>query len=291
MTEGVAGDEVIDGMVEAGPLAMATPTPVTAPDVQCKATFLPPADTKVSAMSGAPLPRLVSSANGATGRSSGTLTSAMSEVLSVATTEAAWRVPPGPTMTIFCRPPRRSAVVATRPPSATATPISRKVPREVVASSSTMERPAGTAAAGTAFCGPARVVSDPLPAVSSVALWSGCSEAGESRTMTQATTAMTAPTPTRTMTALRYWWRGGGLSRKEAPGLGPGAAISLGWRHSRSSGSIQPCWGESGSSCPFLSPSPWPGVPSSGSSGVSLTWATIPRKSRRVPSADAPAVP
>ena len=91
-----------------------------------------------------------------------------------------------------------------------------------------MERPAATAAAGTAFWGPARVVSDPLPAVSNVALSSGCSEAGESRTMTQATTAMTAPTPTRTMTALRYWWRGGGLSRKGTPGSDPGAAISLG---------------------------------------------------------------
>ena len=203
MTDGVAGDEVIDGMVEAGPLAMAAPTPVTAPGVQCSATFPPPAGTKVSARSGVPLSRLASSANGATGRSSGTLTSATSEVLSVATTEAAWRLPPGPTMTMRCRPPRRSAVVATRPPSATATPISRKVPCVVVAWSSTMECPAGSAAAGTAFCGPASVVSEPLAAVSCVALSSGCSDAGESSTMTQATTAMTAPTPTRTMTALR----------------------------------------------------------------------------------------
>ena len=72
---------------------------------------------------------------------------------------------------------------------------------------------------------------------------------------------------------------------------GPGPATSLGWRHSRSSGSIQPRRGASGSSGLLPPPSPGPGVPSSGSSGVSLTWATIPRKSRKVPSADRPAVP
>ena len=98
MTVGVAGDEVMDGMVEAGPLAMAAPTSVTAPGVQCSATAWPPAGTKVRARSGVPLSSPLSSAKGATGRSSGTLTSATSDVLSVATTEAAWSLPPGPTM-------------------------------------------------------------------------------------------------------------------------------------------------------------------------------------------------
>ena len=196
------GDEVIDGMVEAGPLVMAAPTSVTDPKVQCSATASAPG-TKVRAMSGVPLARVVSSAKVATGRSSATLTSATSDVLSTPTTEACWSLPSGPTVTMCRSPPRRSAVVATRPPSATATPTSRTVPWVVVAWSSTMECPAAWAAAGTAFCAPASVVSGPLAAVSCVAVSNGCSDAGESSTMTQATTAMTAPTPTSTMTALR----------------------------------------------------------------------------------------
>ena len=93
-------------------------------------------------------------------------------------------------------------MVATSPPSATATPMSSTVPWLVVAWSSTMECPAASAAAGSAFCTPASVVRGPL-VLSWVACSKGCSDAGESRTMTQATTAMTAPTPTSTMTALR----------------------------------------------------------------------------------------
>ena len=77
------------------------------------------------------------------------------------------------------------------------------MPWVVVACSSTTECPVATAAAGSAFCAPANVVSGPVAAVSCGADSSGWSEAGESSTMTQATTAMTAPTPTRTMTALR----------------------------------------------------------------------------------------
>ena len=93
--------------------------------------------------------------------------------------------------------------MATRPPSATATPTSSTVPWVVVARSSTMECPAASAAAGSAFCVPANVVSDPLAAASNEVDSKGWSDAGESSTMTQATTAMTAPTPTSTMTALR----------------------------------------------------------------------------------------
>ncbi len=199
----MAGDEVIDGMVAAGPLAIAVPTPVTAPGVQRSATDVPPAGTKLRVRSGVPLSRLVSSAKGATGRSSGTSTSATSDVASVATTEAGSDLPPGPTMVMRWAPDRRSAVVATRPPSATATPTMVTVPCDVVACSSTTECPAASATAGTAFCGPARVVSDPVAAVSWPVLSRGCSDAGERSTMTQATAAMTAPTPTRTMTALR----------------------------------------------------------------------------------------
>jgi hypothetical protein len=66
-----------------------------------------------------------------------------------------------------------------------------------------MECPAASATDGSAFSAPARVVSGPVAAVSCVAGSSGCSAAGESSTTTQATTAMTAPTPTSTMTALR----------------------------------------------------------------------------------------
>ena len=60
-------------------------------------------------------------------------------------------------------------MVATSPPSATATPTSSTVPWVVVACSSTMECPAASAAAGSAFCAPASVVSGPLAAVSCVA--------------------------------------------------------------------------------------------------------------------------
>ena len=103
-----------------------------------------------------------------------------------------------------CSAAQQSAVVATSPPSATATPTSETVPWVVVACSSTMECPAASAAAGTAFCVPARVESDPLAAVSlGHAALEGCCDAGESSTMTQATAAMTASTPTRTMTAPR----------------------------------------------------------------------------------------
>ena len=59
------------------------------------------------------------------------------------------------------------------------------------------------AAAGSARCMPASVVSGPPVVVSCVADSDAWSDAGESSTTTQATTAMTAPTPTRTMTALR----------------------------------------------------------------------------------------
>ena len=106
-------------------------------------------------------------------------------------------------MSMRCSPPRRSAVVATSPPSATATPTSSTVPWVVVACSSTMECPVASAAAGNAFCIPASVVSGPPVVVSCVADSNGWSDAGESSTTTQATTAMTAPTPTRTMMALR----------------------------------------------------------------------------------------
>ena len=93
--------------------------------------------------------------------------------------------------------------MTTMPPSATATPMSATVPCAVVARNSTMERPAAWAAAGTAFCGPARVVKGAPATVSPVALESGFCEAGESSTITQAAAATTAATPTRTMTALR----------------------------------------------------------------------------------------
>ena len=121
----------------------------------------------------------------------------------MATTEAGSSWPAAPTMSMRRRPLSRSAVVVTSPPSATATPTSSTVPWVVVACSSTTECPVATAAAGSAFCAPANVVSGPVAAVSCGAESNGWSVAGESSTMTQATTAMAAPTPTRTMTALR----------------------------------------------------------------------------------------
>ena len=84
------------GMPPAGPPAMAAPTPVTEPAVQCSASDVPPPGTRLRVISGEPPLRLVSSANGATGRSTGTFTRATSDALSVATTEAGSSLPPGP---------------------------------------------------------------------------------------------------------------------------------------------------------------------------------------------------
>ena len=180
--------------------------------------------------------------------------------------------------------------MAITPPSATATPTSAIVPWAVVARSSTMECPAAWAEGGTVFCGPARVVMGPAATVSPVEPEpsSGCWEAGESRTMKKATTAATAATPIRAMNAVRERWREGAL---RSIGLSPPGAISLGWRHSRSSGSIHPrCagFGPLGAGSPRSS---GPGSPSRGSSGVSLTTSTIPRTALEVPSLDGPAVP
>ncbi len=146
--------------------------------------------------------------------------------------------------------------MTTRPPSATATPMRVTVPCEVVARSSTMEWAAASAAAGTAFCGPASVERGVLAAVSLLAVVSGCCDAGDSKTTTQATTATTAAAPMRTMMALRYWRRGGGGTRT---GTSPvGGATSLGCRQMRSSGSIHPRSGASASSPP-VPPSSGPG--------------------------------
>ena len=94
--------------------------------------------------------------------------------------------------------------MATSPPSATATPMSGTLPWLVVACSSTMECPAASAAAGQRVLRPGQRGQRPVGrGVLRRRGASGWSDAGESNTMTQATTAMTAPTPTRTMTALR----------------------------------------------------------------------------------------
>ena len=140
---------VIEGMPAAGPPAMALPTPVTDPGVQCNAIELPPAGTKLTVNSGVPPARLVASEKGATGTSSGTSTNATSESASVATTEAVSILPSAPTMATWLAPATTSAVVAMRPPSATATPISATVPCAVVTCNSTMERPAVSTTSGT----------------------------------------------------------------------------------------------------------------------------------------------
>src|SRR5580698_10506473 len=57
----------MEGMEEAGPLAMAVPTSVTAPAVLRRATAWPPAGTKERARSGVPESSPLSSAQVATG--------------------------------------------------------------------------------------------------------------------------------------------------------------------------------------------------------------------------------
>ena len=200
-TLGAAGEELMEGMPPAGPSAMAVATPVTAPGVQCSATEVPPAGTKLSVRSGDPPFRA-----GVVGER------CHREVLGHGhQRDVGGRVrrhhrgrlelAAGPDHDDALRADEEVGGRGDQPPSATAMPISATVPCPVVACSSTIERPAAWAAAGTAFCGPARVVGA-TATVSRVVL-SGCVDAGESSTTTQATTAMTAPTPTRTMTAPR----------------------------------------------------------------------------------------
>ena len=68
------------------------------------------------------------------------------------------------------------------------------MPCDVLAWSSTMERPAVRAAAGTAFCNPGRVDTEAAPSVSAAPPVEGGSEAGERRTSKTAT-ATTAAEP------------------------------------------------------------------------------------------------
>ena len=175
---------------------MAPPTPVTDPGVQRSVTVPPPAVAVVRIMSAPPLCSDTSSENGGTGRSSGTSTSAMSEPWSTATTEAGRRRPPGPTMSMWRRPERSAAVVATWPPSATATPTWVTVPWLVTARSSTIELPAALATRGIRVVLPARVVSGASDAASVVAVGveGGASWASRMPTDTAADTAATAPT-------------------------------------------------------------------------------------------------
>ena len=98
-------------------------------------------------------------------------------------------------MEMLRRSCKRLAVVTTRPPSATATPMSVTVPWPVVAWSSTIDLAAVCADAGTPLSGPVSVVSvasllavPPEPA-------SGVCEEGESRTTRNAPTATTAAGP------------------------------------------------------------------------------------------------
>jgi hypothetical protein len=127
----------------------------------------------------------------------------MSDWGSFATTEARSSLPPGPTRSRPCTSSSASAVVTTSPPSATATPINTTLPCGVEARSCTKARPAESAAGGTTLPWPTRVVIDALSAVSWVEPALGRDDAGDSRTRMPATAAMTAPTPTSTMTAPR----------------------------------------------------------------------------------------
>jgi hypothetical protein len=97
-----------------------------------------------------------------------------------------------------------------------------------------MERPADVAARGTASTLRADVVKVGS-VVLSLAREVGRSEGGDSRTVAQATAARVAAAPIRTTV---FGWRApmGRVSTRPTERT----AISLGWRHSRSSGSIQP---------------------------------------------------
>ncbi len=193
--------EVMVGMPSAGPSVMAAPTPVTAPGVD-SSTRSVPLGRSIKVASALPLASVLSSTNGATGTSSGTSTSAMSDVASLPTTEADSTLPRGPTRSMCSRPPSASAVVTTRPPSATAMPMRATTPWVVVARSCTIERPAASAAAGTALASPGKVVSGGFAMVSPVVVV-GWSDAGESRITTKSATATRAAALTSAIMTLR----------------------------------------------------------------------------------------
>ena len=123
-----AAVEVMPGMPLADPVPIAVPMPVTDPASQCSAMVPSVSAAMLNVMSALPSVSVASSANGATGTSSGTLIRATSDVGSMERTEAWSRRPSVPIMERLCSPERPSAAVATSPPSATATPTSETIP-------------------------------------------------------------------------------------------------------------------------------------------------------------------
>ena len=159
------------------------------------------------------------------------------------------------------------------PPSATAMPISITRPCEVVAWSSTMERPAARATAGTAFCNPGRVETEAATLVFAGPPVGGWSEAGESRTTRKHGDGGDGGRPDEDH-------EGGAvtLARRRVQEDGPGL------RAGRDLARVAPE--------PVVGVDPSPeravrvvaaaalaatGSPSMGSSGVSLTWSRLPR--------------
>ena len=182
---------------------MAAPTPVTEPGVQCSASAVPPAGTRLSVRSGEPPLRLVSSANGATGRSSGTFTSA--------TSDAAVRGHDRGGLELAARAHHDDALRAAQEVGGGGDESAlghgdadeRHLPWAVVACSSTMERPAACGGRRHGVLRPGQGGDGCRPRCRAWRSGAGARDAGERSTTTQATAAMTAATPTSTMTALR----------------------------------------------------------------------------------------
>ena len=225
-------------MPPAGPFAMAAPAPVTDPGVQCSASEVPPPGTKLRVRSGEPPLRLVSSAKGATGRSSGTVTSATSDA-------RVGRHDRGG-LELAARADHDDAPDAAQEVGGRGDQTSlghgdaderHRARGPVVTCSSTMERPAAWAAAGTAFCGPARVVGRLVVDVRRGALERALRGRGEQHDDpgddghdgADADEDHDRPAVGMALRGVQEQWR-----------LGARGATSLGWRHSRSSGSIHP---------------------------------------------------
>ena len=227
--------EVIPGIPLAHPLAIAVSTAVTVPPSQCSVTVAAVGVSTLNVITAFPADSAASSANGATGTASGTLTRATSDAVSTPTSDARKVRPSLATMEMLRSPDRASAVVATRPPSATATPTRETTPWLVTARSWTIEWPAACASVGTVSLRAASVVTGTSDAIALDGEGPVWSEAGESNTMAHATAARVAAAPINRVV------RGWRLRSGRVPvALVARAASSLGCRQRRSSGSIQP---------------------------------------------------
>ena len=171
---------------------MAVPTSVTVPGVQLQRDGVASGGDEGEGQVGVPLLSPTSSAKGATGTSSGTLTSATSESVG-GDHRGGLELAAGADQIECSQAAQEVGGGGDEPTLGHGDPDEHTVPCAVVAWSSTMERPAAWAAAGTAFCRAGQGGDGAAAAVSCVAAGRRMVRGGGQQDDEQATTAKTAP--------------------------------------------------------------------------------------------------